>query len=101
MCRLTSFRASLARHPDTFSETKPTKENRQLSAKWMGKPQKNVVPVVGLDQIFKTSHKKLKPFGSGNFHKCCNGNDFICAALGNQANTFQQPPTTPSAFQHF
>jgi hypothetical protein len=60
-----------------------------------------MVPVVGLDQNFQFSQIRPKPFGSGNFYKRCNGNDFIRIDPSKQANNSKQPPTTSSACQHF
>jgi hypothetical protein len=36
-----------------------------------------MVPVVGLDQIAQLSKTTAKPFGSGNFSKCCNDKEII------------------------
>jgi hypothetical protein len=61
----------------------------------------DVVPVVGLDQIFEISHIRLKPFGSCNFNKCCNHNDLAIVGRSNQANNPVQPPQGPAPANTF
>ena len=41
-----------------------------------------------------------KPFGSGNFYKCCTSNDIISGWTLNQANIFYLTPTNSNTDQH-
>jgi len=56
---------------------------------------------VGIEQVFQLSEIPPKPFGSGNFFKCCTGKEIKGIAVLNQANNAQQVPTISNRSEHF
>jgi hypothetical protein len=55
---------------------------------------------VGIDQVFQRSPIPPKPFGSGNFYKCCTDKKIISIAGLNQANNAEPVPTILSQSEH-
>jgi len=55
---------------------------------------------VGIEQNFQLFRIPPKPFGSGDFSKCCTDKEFNLVVAVNQANNLQQFPTRTSLFQH-
>ena len=56
---------------------------------------------VGIEPDQWTTQHSPKPFGSGNFSKCCTGKKISTVILANQVNAFQQMPALASTCVHF
>ena len=56
---------------------------------------------VGIAQGLLRFLNSPKPFGSGNFHKCCTDKEIIRVIGVNQANNFQLMPTKFYKTEHF
>jgi hypothetical protein len=56
---------------------------------------------VGIGQRLHLFQTSPKPFGSGNFSKCCSDKDVKGTGWVNQANNCQHKPTNPSVTNRF